>query len=37
MPQEPAKFRLTVIKPYLTEQPCQEELKVPEEHQDKEP
>jgi hypothetical protein len=37
MPRGPAKFRLTVIKPYLTEQPCQEELKVPEEHQDEEP
>jgi hypothetical protein len=37
MPQGPIKFRSTVIKPYLTEQPCQEELEVPEEHQDKEP
>jgi hypothetical protein len=32
MPRGPAKFRLTVIKSYLIEQPCQEELKVPEEH-----
>jgi hypothetical protein len=37
MLQRPAKFRSTVIKLYLTEQPCQEELKVPEEHQDEEP
>jgi hypothetical protein len=32
MPRGPAKFQLTVIKSYLIEQPCQEELKVPEEH-----
>jgi hypothetical protein len=31
MPQGPAKFRLTAVKLYFTEQPCQEELKVPEE------
>jgi hypothetical protein len=37
MPQGPAKFRSTAIKPYLIEQPCQEELEVLEEHQDKEP
>jgi hypothetical protein len=30
MPQGPAKFRSTVIKPYLTKQPCQKELEVPE-------
>jgi hypothetical protein len=28
MSRGPAKFRSTVIKPYLTEQPCQEELEV---------
>jgi hypothetical protein len=32
MSQGPAKFRLIVIKLYLTEQPCQEELEVPEGH-----
>jgi hypothetical protein len=32
MPQGPTKFRSTVIKPYLTEQPCQEELEVLEGH-----
>jgi hypothetical protein len=37
MPRGPAKFRSTVIKPYLTEQPCQEELEVPEGHQDEGP
>jgi hypothetical protein len=31
MLQEPAKFRLTAVKSYFTEQPCQKELKVPEE------
>jgi hypothetical protein len=36
-PQGPTKFRSTVIKPYLTEQPRQEELEVPEGHQDKKP
>jgi hypothetical protein len=37
MPRGPVKFRLTVVRPYLIEQPRQEELKVPEELQDKEP
>jgi hypothetical protein len=37
MPQGPVKFRSTVVRPYLTEQPCQKEVKVPEELQDKEP
>jgi hypothetical protein len=37
MPQGPVKFRLTVVRPYLIEQPRQEELEVPEELQDKEP
>jgi hypothetical protein len=37
MLQGPAKFRSTAVKPYFTEQPRQEELKVPEEPQDKEP
>jgi hypothetical protein len=31
MPQGPAKFRSTAVKPYFTEQACQEELKVLEE------
>jgi hypothetical protein len=37
MPRGPAKFRSTVVKPYLIEQPRQEELEVPEGPQDKEP
>jgi hypothetical protein len=32
MPQGPAKFQLTFIKPYFIEQPCQKELKVLKEH-----
>jgi hypothetical protein len=37
MLQGPVKFRLTVVRPYLTKQPCQEEVEVPEELQDEEP
>jgi hypothetical protein len=37
MSQGPVKFQSTVVRPYLTEQPRQEELEVPEELQDKEP
>jgi hypothetical protein len=37
MSQGPVKFQSTVVRPYLTEQPCQEEVKMPEELQDKEP
>jgi hypothetical protein len=33
----PVKFRSTVVRPYLIEQPCQEELKVLEEPQDEGP
>jgi hypothetical protein len=36
MPRGPVKFRSTVVRPYFTEQPRQEELKVLEELQDKE-
>jgi hypothetical protein len=32
MSQRPAKFQSTVIKLYLTEQPCQKKLKVPKRH-----
>jgi hypothetical protein len=34
MPQGPAKFRSTAVKPYFTEQARQEELRVPEEPQE---
>jgi hypothetical protein len=37
MLQRPAKFRLTVVRLYLTKQPCQEKVKVLEELQDKKP
>jgi hypothetical protein len=37
MLQGPVKFRSTVVRPYLTKQPCQKEVKVPKELQDKEP
>jgi hypothetical protein len=37
MSQGPVKFRLTVVRPYLTKQPRQEELEVLEEPQDKGP
>jgi hypothetical protein len=37
MSRGPVKFRSTVVRPYLTEQPCQEELEVPEEPQDEGP
>jgi hypothetical protein len=37
MSQGPVKFQLTVVRLYLIKQPCQEELKVPEELQNKEP
>jgi hypothetical protein len=37
MSQGPVKFQSTVVRPYFTEQPCQEEVEVPEELQDKEP
>jgi hypothetical protein len=37
MPRGPAKFRSTAVKPYFTEQPCQEKLKVLKEPQDEEP
>jgi hypothetical protein len=37
MPQELVKFQSTVVRPYLTEQPRQKEVKVPEELQDKKP
>jgi hypothetical protein len=37
MSQEPVKFRSTVVRPYLIKQPCQKEVKVPKELQDKEP
>jgi hypothetical protein len=33
----PVKFWSTAVKSYITEQPRQEELKVPEEPQDEEP